>query len=610
MANATTNNSTGDHSGHWQLTVDRAHTKDKPLELLTGGKFVDRNIDIIVPAAEETVSGTASATVAVTVGNKANGKYPFSGSKDIDGTATAHVAENKSGFIAAGDYTGAVTGTANVSGSMNAIGLSASGSGSATIDTVNIGDKGTNGYAITGSATGTGTASATISTTGYGKAGVETGSGTTSVTANLNSTIPAAAATISLSAQATSPTVAKDSTTNVLSQAATTTKPGSGYYVAVKGTAPATSLTPSITIGTAGYLGNEEEISASGTTTAKTGSTYYVPITSSSLGNTAKSGVTYAENTTVTIPSKGALYIEGGYIPATMITLDQMLDGKTDTAGTANTHILDGYVAYSVDGEKLTGSMPNNGATGATITTQNGTYTIPAGYTTGGTVTATLPTQTLPTAAVTTNSNTIQGTVSRSTSDQYIIIPTGYNDTQVAYKINKTPNAGAATTKPTAVTTEVTVGTAASGYYPLTNTIGATTSHASAGWVGTSAETGSASIQVGKIAQSNLKDGTTTVSSGYTIPAGNTVTIAAGYYDTARTVTAQAKSASQNITGSLSTSITTGYTAPTLVGTPVSGTPYVTIVGNGSMTAGNIYSGTANAKTQYLEVYNGTYTVN
>ena len=32
--------------------------------------------------------------------------------------------------------------------------------------------------------------------------------------------------------------------------------------------------------------------------------------------------------------------------------------------------------------------MPNNGALGGTITTQNGTYTIPAGYTTGGTVTA------------------------------------------------------------------------------------------------------------------------------------------------------------------------------------------------------------------------------
>ena len=43
-----------------------------------------------------------------------------------------------------------------------------------------------------------------------------------------------------------------------------------------------------------------------------------------------------------------------------------------------------------INGSKITGSMPNNGATGATITSQGGTYTIPAGYTTGGTVTANL----------------------------------------------------------------------------------------------------------------------------------------------------------------------------------------------------------------------------
>lgn len=52
--------------------------------------------------------------------------------------------------------------------------------------------------------------------------------------------------------------------------------------------------------------------------------------------------------------------------------------------------VLSGYVAYS-KAQRIVGEMPNNGATGATITTQNGTYTIPAGYTTGGTVTATFP---------------------------------------------------------------------------------------------------------------------------------------------------------------------------------------------------------------------------
>lgn len=76
------------------------------------------------------------------------------------------------------------------------------------------------------------------------------------------------------------------------------------------------------------------------------------------LANSATANVTYAENTSVAIPSQGALYINAGYYPNTMITLDQMLDGKTDTAGTANGQILSGYVAYDVDGKKLTGTIP------------------------------------------------------------------------------------------------------------------------------------------------------------------------------------------------------------------------------------------------------------
>ena len=59
-----------------------------------------------------------------------------------------------------------------------------------------------------------------------------------------------------------------------------------------------------------------------------------------------------------------------------------------DTAGASSVDagdVLDGVVVYGAGGA-ITGTMPNNGATGGTISTKAGTVTIPAGYTTGGSV--------------------------------------------------------------------------------------------------------------------------------------------------------------------------------------------------------------------------------
>ena len=57
----------------------------------------------------------------------------------------------------------------------------------------------------------------------------------------------------------------------------------------------------------------------------------------------------------------------------------------TASADAAAGDILSGKTAYGSSGV-INGSMTNNGATGGTINTKAGTYTIPAGYTSGGTV--------------------------------------------------------------------------------------------------------------------------------------------------------------------------------------------------------------------------------
>lgn len=51
-------------------------------------------------------------------------------------------------------------------------------------------------------------------------------------------------------------------------------------------------------------------------------------------------------------------------------------------------NVLSGKVFVGASGQD-TGSMTNNGATGGTIGTKAGTYTIPSGYTSGGTVSLT-----------------------------------------------------------------------------------------------------------------------------------------------------------------------------------------------------------------------------
>ena len=89
--------------------------------------------------------------------------------------------------------------------------------------------------------------------------------------------------------------------------------------------------------------------------------------------NVIINGVTYSSVPEVDIPKSG-----GGTA--------KFYD--TASADAAQGDILSGKKAFTSTGE-ITGSMTDNGATGGTIGTKAGTYTIPAGYTSGGTVSLT-----------------------------------------------------------------------------------------------------------------------------------------------------------------------------------------------------------------------------
>lgn len=86
--------------------------------------------------------------------------------------------------------------------------------------------------------------------------------------------------------------------------------------------------------------------------------------------NVIINGVTYQSVPEVNIPKNG-----GGTA--------RFYDTAGATVSAAD--VLDGVTVYGANGA-VTGSMPSNGSTGGTISTKNGTVTIPAGHTTGGTV--------------------------------------------------------------------------------------------------------------------------------------------------------------------------------------------------------------------------------
>lgn len=511
-----------------------------------------------------------------------------------------------------------------------ALGANASGI-SASVTSVTAGTKSSGKYPLTISESVTGIANATTTTSGYAKAGNTTGSGSISATVSPTYNMTAAAATVTASKQATAPTIAQGSafTTDTtykgtrISSTPQTSKIASGYYVSAKATAPATTLDITKTVNTAGYLGSNTEISASASTTAND-KTYYFPVAAASIGNSESDpGTTYTENTSVTVPSNGWLTISAGYTPNIKISLDQLLDGKTDTAGTAAGHILSGYVAYNVDGEKLTGTIPtktsdnvSSSASGKTVTT-----TIPAGY---------YASQITSSASVA--DATVAGTGTKQATAPTIAQGAAYTQdgTYKATRITATPS----TTKPT------------SGYYiatqataPATTGISVTQTAASAGYVdlaagasiGTASTTSkSGSVYYSSIAESAITNNTTlgsNTSSG-TITAGKYIKIGAGYYPNDRYYLAQsASSTSAAVLGASGTASASIGSSDVTIGTYNSTSKTVSITGSkdisGTASASTTTSGYATAGTTTgtgsvtgtasvslsIAAYDGTYTV-
>lgn len=137
--------------------------------------------------------------------------------------------------------------------------------------------------------------------------------------------------------------------------------------------------------------------------------------------------------------------------------------------------------------------------------------------------------------------------------------------------------------------TNITIGTASGGYYPLTTSLTGKLTVSSAGWITTDGFSATDStVTVGRIAQSTLKNGTTAINSGATITPSvtdtQTINISAGY-NAARTV--KIAPMSSGTAAAASVTISGTATKPTLVNTSstISGKTQVNVSGITELTA-------------------------
>ena len=152
---------------------------------------------------------------------------------------------------------------------------------------------------------------------------------------------------------------------------------------------------------------------------------------------------------------------------------------------------------------------------------------------------AAMPTMTLPTSASSsaTSGYTNKATISRSTSAQYINIPTGYNSAGGYYTISATPN-GSVTTPSSISGTTATV-TAGTNTLTLTKTVSVTPNVTTAGYI-SSGTAGNASV--------SLTANVTTKAAATITPSTSNQTIAAGTYLTgAQTIAGDADLVGSNI---------------------------------------------------------------
>lgn len=254
--------------------------------------------------------------------------------------------------------------------------------------------------------------------------------------------------------------------------------------------------------------------------------------------------------------------------------IDSLTVTPTESQQTFDSGSVDGYKPVVVNA--ISSTYVGTGITrraSSDLTASGSTITAPAGYYESA-ASKSVAAMTLPTAAAAASTGTLKATIGRSTSNQYINIPTGYNTASAYYAISSTPN-GTATNSGNVSGTGATVSTG-TNTLTLTKSVSITPTISTAGYISTGTA-GNVSVSL---------TGTVTTKAAATItPTTTNQTIASGTYLTGtQTISGDANLVGSNILSNVSIfgvagtvvfqTIYTGTGAPSS-GTGVNGDIYV-----------------------------------
>ena len=229
---------------------------------------------------------------------------------------------------------------------------------------------------------------------------------------------------------------------------------------------------------------------------------------------------------------------DSGYDGLSQITINPV-QTETKTISANGTYTPTSGKYFSSVSVSMPSVISNQNKT-VSPSTSSQSITADGGYTGLGTVTVNaMPALTLPTAATTsaTSGYTLKATINRSTSDQYINIPTGYNATTSYYKITKTPNGSV--TAPSSISgtgASVTTGT---NTLTFTKSVSVTPNVTTAGYI-SAGTAGNSSVSL-------TAPVTTKGAATYTPTTSNQIIAASQYLTGAQTIQGDANLIARNI---------------------------------------------------------------